>query len=63
MHRLAAQPGSLGLMFTFGRVAGREIRAVKQMLVQERATTLNDTIRQNAQRMSGFAIQELLSVG
>lgn len=33
------------------------------MLVQDRATTVNDTIRQNAERMSRFAIQELLSVG
>lgn len=60
MRRLAARPASLGLMFTFGAVGGREIRAVKQMLVEDCTTTLNDTIRQNAQSMSGFAIQELL---
>lgn len=60
MHRLAARPASLDLMFTFGPVGGREIRAVKQMLVEDGTTTLNDTIRQNAQSMSRIAIQELL---
>lgn len=60
MRRLAAWPASLDLMFTFGPVGGREIRAVKQMLVEDGTTTLNDTIRQNAQSMSRIAIQELL---
>lgn len=46
--RLAPRPVPSGLMFAFGWVARREIRAVTQMLVENRATTLNDTIRQDA---------------